>query len=51
MGMGLPIRFSDSFTGFDRPAPGMGEHNAEVYGGLLGHDDARMESLRAAGVI
>lgn len=47
-GSGLPIRFSDADTGFDRPPPGLGEHNELVFGQMLGHDVA---ALRAEGVI
>lgn len=31
--------------------PDLGQHNDEVYRGLLGYDDSRMEALRAQGVI
>ena len=31
--------------------PQLGEHNDEVYRGLLGYDDERMDELRAAGLI
>jgi formyl-CoA transferase len=33
------------------PAPDLGEHNLEVYGNLLGYDDARIASLQKAGII
>jgi crotonobetainyl-CoA:carnitine CoA-transferase CaiB-like acyl-CoA transferase len=32
-------------------APLLGEHNAEVYGKLLGYDAAEIEKLRRDGVI
>jgi len=48
---GVPIVFSASTTGFARPAPRVGEHNAAVYGGLLGYSDARLSQLAADGVL
>jgi len=51
VGMGLPIAFSGATTGFERPAPGLGEHNELVYQGMLGYSAERLASLRSAGVI
>jgi crotonobetainyl-CoA:carnitine CoA-transferase CaiB-like acyl-CoA transferase len=51
VGSGLPIRYSDAHAGYDRPSPGLGEHNELVYCGLLGYDPARLHELRAAGVV
>jgi formyl-CoA transferase len=45
-----PVRLSDSPTDMVR-APLLGEHNAEVYGKLLGYDAAEIEKLRRDGVI
>ncbi len=33
------------------PPPMLGEHNQEVLGGLLGYSDARIEELRALGIV
>jgi crotonobetainyl-CoA:carnitine CoA-transferase CaiB-like acyl-CoA transferase len=47
--LGNPVRVG----GVERyePAPLLGEHNDEVYGGLLDLDAARLTELRAAGVV
>lgn len=50
-GPGLPIVFSDSAAGFDQPPPGIGEHNREVYGDLLGYTSTELLELESAGVI
>jgi CoA:oxalate CoA-transferase len=50
-GMGMPIKFSAASAGFDQAPPSIGEHNDAVYGGILGYDAARIEQLRAQGVI
>ena len=34
-----------------RPAPTLGEHNAEVLGTVLGLSDVEIDALRAIGVI
>jgi formyl-CoA transferase len=47
---GNPVRLSDSPTEVSR-SPLLGEHNAEVYGKLLGFDTTTIESLRRDGVI
>ncbi len=47
---GNPVRLSDSPTELVR-APLLGEHNAEVYGELLGYGDAELGALRRDGVI
>jgi crotonobetainyl-CoA:carnitine CoA-transferase CaiB-like acyl-CoA transferase len=46
-----PIKFSD--TPIDRytAPPTQGQHNDEVYKGLLEFDDAELERLKAAGII
>ena len=51
IGQGVPIVFSDGATGFDRPAPAIGEHNDVVYRDLLGYSRDAIASLRADDVI
>jgi crotonobetainyl-CoA:carnitine CoA-transferase CaiB-like acyl-CoA transferase len=48
---GVPVHFANARVGFDRPAPAPGEHNDQVYGGLLGYSADRIAGLHAGGVI
>ncbi|MBN2220007.1 MAG: CoA transferase [Kosmotogaceae bacterium] len=48
---GVPIKFSDTPASIAGPAPLLGEHNREVYAGILGLDDLEMEELKAKGII
>jgi succinyl-CoA:(S)-malate CoA-transferase subunit B len=44
-------RMSGTPGGIEWLGPAVGAHNAEVYGELLGIDDARLKELTEAGVI
>lgn len=48
---GFPIKFEKSPGGYERPAPLIGEHNEDIFGGLLGIDAAGRERLKEDGVI
>jgi CoA:oxalate CoA-transferase len=50
-GPGIPIVFSGSNSALDQPPPGIGEHNREVYGDLLGYTQAELRGLETAGII
>jgi CoA:oxalate CoA-transferase len=50
-GMGMPIRFSGSWTGFDQQAPAVGQHNEVIYGELLGYSQEKIRDLREQKVI
>jgi len=47
---GTPLNFSDETLGFTR-APELGEHNKEIYGGLLGLSDEELARLSEAKTI
>jgi crotonobetainyl-CoA:carnitine CoA-transferase CaiB-like acyl-CoA transferase len=51
IGPGVPIRFSAAEASAPRPAPAVGQDNALVYGDWLGYGAAKLDRLRAAGVI
>lgn len=48
---GVPLRFSAFPDELPLQAPFLGEHNAEVLGGLLGYDAARIGALQTQGVL
>ncbi|WP_019810834.1 CaiB/BaiF CoA transferase family protein [Saccharomonospora halophila] len=48
---GMPIRFSATRAGFDRPAPALGEHNDHVYRELLGYSERQLAELSTKSVI
>lgn len=50
-GTGLPLKFSKTLAEFDTPAPCLGQHNEEIYCGLLGYERKDMDRLQEQGVI
>ncbi len=46
-----PLRMSATPARVERSFPGVGQHNAEIYGGLLGYRPEHIEKLRRDGVI
>lgn len=48
---GSPIRLSETPGRVESPAPRLGEHSEAVLKRVLGYDTARIEALKAAGVI
>jgi len=50
-GMGMPIKFSGAQAGFDQAPPDLGEHNHDVYCGLLGYSEESFEELKTLRVI
>ncbi len=48
---GFPIHVDGEVLPPDLPAPGLGQHNAEVLGGLLGYGTDRLDQLLADGVL
>lgn len=48
---GVPVGLSETPGTVETRAPRIGEHNDHYYGELLGYDNAKIESLREAGVI
>jgi crotonobetainyl-CoA:carnitine CoA-transferase CaiB-like acyl-CoA transferase len=48
---GVPIKLSESPGSIDHLGPELGQHNDEIYGGLLGLSASEMDQLRTDGVI
>ncbi len=46
-----PLRFSDAKVEIPRPAPALGEHNAEVLRELLGYPEAKIAALTKDGLL
>lgn len=47
----FPLKFSAADTTYERPAPLVGEHNEDIYCGLLGLAPAELQSLKERGVV
>jgi len=48
---GAPVKFSQTPSEIRMPAPTLGQHNAEIFGGRLGMTSERIEELTHKGVI
>lgn len=48
---GMPIKTSDYPDNPDYRSPGLGQHNREIIGGLLGRGDAELAALHEKGVL
>jgi crotonobetainyl-CoA:carnitine CoA-transferase CaiB-like acyl-CoA transferase len=48
---GFPIRYSELPAEYPGPAPFLGQHNEEIYLGLLGFSKEEMEVLRKEGIV
>ena len=49
--VGNPLKFRGAPEGEHRYPPALGEHNEEIYRGLLGLSERDIEELRGEGVI
>ena len=49
--VGIPVKYSEAKATIRRPPPVLGEHTREILSEILGYEDARIEALKAAGVI
>ena len=48
---GLAVHLSETDWAIERGAPTLGQHNEQVFGGLLGVSNEELEQLREEGVI
>ncbi len=49
--IGIPIKLSQTPGSVRKSSPELGEHNGEIYAGLLGYSGKRLEEFRKSGVI
>jgi crotonobetainyl-CoA:carnitine CoA-transferase CaiB-like acyl-CoA transferase len=49
--VGIPVKYSDAEAAVRRPPPLLGQHTRDILSEVLGYEDARIEKLRAEGVI
>jgi len=49
--VGIPVKYSDAKAAIRRPPPLLGQHTREILSEVLGYEDARIEKLKAEGVI
>jgi len=47
----MPIKFTETPTGVQRPCPSLGQHNEEIYTGLLGMTPEQLDTLKQQGII
>lgn len=45
------FKMSETKAGFRTPSPDLGEHNVEIYKGLLGYSDEKIAEMKAEGII
>lgn len=45
------IKMTETKPGYRSPAPMLGQHNKEIYGGLLGYSDEKLRKMQEAGII
>lgn len=45
------FKMSETKTEFRMPSPDLGQHNEEIYGGLLGYSKEKIEQMKADGII
>lgn len=48
---GIPVKYSEAEASIRRPPPLLGQHTAEILSEVLGYEAARIEKLKAEGVL